>query len=146
MPKRRGNNPKRNIALAGRIDRETLRRLQAEARYTGSAHHKRRPADYGFNPPVSPRPDKSLCDANRAVPLAEAEALFREGVARGMVSVYSAGGLPKYVWAVDSGGRAYEAKIGGADNREYHGYELGGNETPMKRQVLKAWRARCPAG
>lgn len=62
MPKRMGSNPKRRITPRHEIDLEVLARLEDEARYTGSAHHKRRGADYGFSPPASPRPHKSLCD------------------------------------------------------------------------------------
>ena len=80
MPKRQGANPKRRIVPAGALDPAVLARIEGEARYTGSAHHKRRPADYGFHPPANPRPHKSLCDGGRSVRLEEAKALFREGV------------------------------------------------------------------
>ena len=62
MPRRQGNNPKRRIVPAGALSPAVLARIEEEARYTGSAHHKRKPADYGFRPPVNPRPHKSLCD------------------------------------------------------------------------------------
>ena len=145
MRKRQGNNPKRRILPRNETSPDMLDRIIGGARYVGSAHHKRRPGDYGFHPPANPRPDKSLCDNSRAVRKNEAVALFREGVIRGMVSSHFLGDLPKYVWAVDSVGRAYEAKIGGADNREYHGYELEENEAHMRRLVLKEWQARCSA-
>lgn len=84
------------------------------ARYIGSAHHKSKPADYCFNPPANPRPGKSLCDGLRVIRKIEATRLFRSGIRSEMVSSYVDGnnGLPKYVWAVDKDGEAYEAKMG----------------------------------
>ncbi|MCY4238992.1 MAG: hypothetical protein OXC93_11680 [Rhodospirillaceae bacterium] len=122
-----------------------MHRLLDEACYTGSALHKRVAADYGFHPPANPRPNKSLCDGSgRIVRLAEARALFREGVERGMISSIGHDGLPKYVWAVDSEGRVYEAKIEqGSSN--YHGYELGEDDDGMRRLVVEEWRLRCQA-
>ena len=73
MPTRQGNNPKRRIAPHAEIDGTYLERLKARTSYTGSPHHKRVPVDYGFHPPASPRPNKSLCDANRCVQLDEDE-------------------------------------------------------------------------
>ena len=144
MSKRQGNDPKRRIARKGTIAPGILERLAGEMRYVGSAHHKRQPADYGFHPPVNPRPHKSLCDGGRSVKLGEARLLFREGVRRGMVSAVRADGLPKYVWAVDHKGCAYEAKRG-QGGRDYHGYVLGGDDEAMRRWVIEQWRARCPA-
>ncbi len=115
----------------------------AEARYTGSALHKRTAADYGFHPPANPRPNKSLCDGTgRAVRLGEARALFREALDRGMISGIGEDGFPKYVWAVDPEGRAYESKREqGSPN--YHGYELGEDDEGMRRLVIEEWRLRC---
>ncbi len=126
----------------GRVDPAFLRRLVRQAQYTGNAHHKRSAADYGFNPPANPRPSKSLCDGNRTVKKNEAKALFHEGIRRGMVSVHHEDDLPKYVWAVDDGCRAYEAKIEHG-SRNYHGYELG-DDDDMKKLVIKEWKRRCP--
>jgi len=111
------------------------------AKYVGSANHKRRPADYGFHPPASPRPHKSLCDDLRLIPAAEARRLFVDGVRRGMVSEYCTGnGLPKYVWSVDAEGEVYEAKW---DRGGYHGYRLDKDgERHQCEYVLKAWRQR----
>ena len=142
MPRREGNNPKRRIAPRGEIDIADLERFARRARYLGSAHLKRSPADWGFNPPTNPRPHKSLCDGSGAVRRREASALLREGFLRGMVGGLGAGGLPKYVWSVDSRGRVYEAKIG-RDGRGYHGYELGRDDEAMRRRVMEEWRARC---
>ena len=143
MPKRRGNNPKRGIAPRHEIDPDVLDRLASEARYTGSAHHKRAPGDYGFSPPANPRPNKSLCDGSRCVKADEATALFREGVRRGMIGSFREDGLPKYVWAVDSEGHAYEAKLE-RGSRRYHGYELGADDDAMRQLVVGEWTLRCP--
>ncbi len=53
-------------------------------------------------------------------------------------------GFPKYVWAVDAEGRAYEAKLGSVP--EYHGYALGEDDDAMRRLVVREWRLRCPKG
>ena len=142
MPKRQSNRIQRRIVSKDAIDPEILGRYANQARYTGSPHHKRHPADYGFHPPVSPRLTKSLCDGSRRMPLAEAQALFREGIQRGMISACIEGELPKYVWAMDEQGHVYEAKRGG-DGSEYHGYELGDDDGDMKRLVVKEWNSRC---
>ena len=141
MPKRQSNNPKRRIIPMSRIDPAFLRRLVRQARYTGSAHHKRSAADYGFHPPANPRPSKSLCDGGRIVKPKEAKALFREGMRRGMVSVHREDDLPKHVWAVDGGGRAYEAILAKGSS-DYHGYELG-DDGDMKKLVVREWKRRC---
>ena len=142
MPKRQGNNPKRRIAPRHETDPNVLHRLLDEACYTGSAHHKRAPADYGFHPPMNTRPNKSLCDGGRNVRLDEARTLFCEGIRRGMISNVYGGGLPKYVWAIDSEKRAYEAKLErGSGN--YHGYELGDDDDVMRQLVIEEWQVRC---
>ena len=148
MPKRQSNNPKRRIMPLNRVSQAFLHHLVKQAQYAGSAHHKRRAADYGFNPPANPRPSKSLCDGNRTVKKNEAEALFHEGIRRGMVSIHHEDDLPKHVWAVDDGGRAYEANIEKGSRKNYHGnyhgYELGDDDGDMKKLVIKEWKRRCP--
>ena len=142
MRKRQGNNPKRRIIPPSEVISNALERYASGARYTGSSHHKRNAADYGFHPPANPRPDKSLCDGKGVVTHAEARFLFREGIRRGMISGRLARGFPKHVWAVGSDRRVYEA-IHGRDG-DYHGYELG-DDDPMRGTVLKEWSSRCPA-
>ena len=143
MPVRQGNNPKRRLISRDDLDPEDLGRLAGKARYVGSAHHKSKPADYGFTPPASPRPTKSLCDGKRTVRKGEAETLFRQGVSRGMVSRYEKNGFPKYVWAVDRVGEVYEAKVGG-DGRSYHGYALRADgERDLCRLLIAEWEARA---
>lgn len=141
MPKRQGNNPKRRIVLRGTLDSKDLHHLASEVFYLGSPHHKRNPADYGFQPPVSPRPHKPLCDVKRVVKQEEAETFFRESINRGLVSTHSESRFPKYVWAVDGNGEAYEAKLG-HDGHSYHGYRLGDDDQAMQQWVIEEWKIR----
>ena len=132
--KRQGNNPKRRIAVG--VNPDVLESLSG-ARYVGSALHKRYAGDYGFVPPVNPRPHKSLCDGiNRR----EAIDLFQSGISRGMVSGYLIDGLPKYVWAVGQDGEAYEAKLSDGTT-EYHGYRLERDDS-MRQFVIEEWNSR----
>lgn len=150
MKKRLGNNPKRRIVEVDRIELDFLNWLIDNAKYTGSAHHKRSPADYGFIPATAPRPDKSLCDGKVVVLLNEAIGLFRSGIARCMISEPEEKNgcendycFPKYVWAVSEDGRVFEAILSKGTN-EYHGYELTENDDAMRRQVIYRWRnANC---
>ena len=144
VPRRQGNNPKRRICPIETTDKQVLERLRLEVPYAGSGHHKRYAEDYGFQPPVSPRPNKSLCDYSSRVPRPAARGLFIAGLERAMVSEHCIGGLPKYVWAVSPENLVYEAKLGGTSNDEYHGYELYGHEELMRQYVLHEWRTRCP--
>lgn len=138
--KRQSNNPKRRVAPQGFLDVEARERLIAGSKYVGSALHKRTPGDYGFRPPVNPRPSKSLCDDLRTIQFEEAKGLLEQGIRRGMISQTFQDDLPKYVWAVDGDGEAYEAKIG---NGGYHGYRLSEEqEGGMREIVLREWRAR----
>ncbi len=138
---RQGNNPKRRIVSAGDLDLATRQALAGRLAYIGSSHHKRRPADYGFQPTINPRPWKSVCDGLRIIPRHAAAELFRLGIMKGMFSKLSDDGAPKYVWAVDAEGEAYEAKIG---NSGYHGYRLE-EEDNFRELVMKEWKRRCPA-
>ena len=144
MPRRQGNNPKRRIATEAQASAEYLAWLSGQVRYTGNPHHKRIPANYGFDRPTSPRPNKSLCDGNRCVLEDEAQALFDEAISRGMISSYRLDEFPKYVWAVDAEERVYEAKLERGAN-SYHGYELGEEEDAMRQLVIHEWKLRCPA-
>lgn len=113
MTKRQSNNPKRRIVAAHALSDGDRLALIGRSVYVGSALHKRTPADYGFHPPMNPRPSKSLCDDLRAIPHAEASRLLQEGLRKGLVSpIASADDLPKYVWCVDADGEVYEAKLG----------------------------------
>jgi len=140
MP-RQGNRPNRRIANAGLLDDGGRRALAERLIYVGSVHHKRSPGDYGFHPPVNPRPSKSLCDGYKVILRAEAQQLLRAGVLMGMFSAFEGEDFPKFVWCVDNDEHVYEAKI---DRNGYHGYQLG-DDDDMRSVVLKEWRTRCLA-
>ncbi|GEO80577.1 hypothetical protein ROR02_07080 [Pararhodospirillum oryzae] len=60
----------------------------------------------------------------------------------GMVSRFDAGGVPKYIWAVDEAGDVYEAKTSPERERSYHGYRLGDDERDMRELILNEWKRR----
>jgi hypothetical protein len=135
---RRSGDPKRRFAVPDRLDRAGREALARQLVYVGSPHHKKHPGDYCFDPPVSPRPFKSICDGKRVILKAEAQRLLREGVLNGMFNDFSEGGAPKYVWSVDVEGEAYESKI---DRQGYHGYRLEEDDN-FRERVLREWRVR----
>ena len=137
--KRQGNDPKRRVSPLGTLSCDVRANL-ANARYVGNALHKSKPGDYCFTPPANPRHNKSLCDDLRPIRKREAIRLFRSGIRLDMVSTFVQNGLPKYVWAVDHDGQAYEAKLGD-DGSAYHGYRLYKND-PMQAYVLATWQGR----
>ena len=141
MAKRQGNRPDRRILPAGAVQAAFLQKLALRVQYEGSSHHKLRPGDYGLSPPSNPRPSKSLCDDVRPILLAEAIELLRAGIAKGMISKPDIDGMPKYIWAVDGHGEAYEAKRGGAKPIDYHGYRLS-DADPQRKVVLGEWKSR----
>ncbi|MFD2182227.1 hypothetical protein [Rhodoplanes azumiensis] len=140
---RPGNNPKRRIAPAELLGKEARADLAERAKYVGSGHHKRYPADYGLER-TNPRPTKSLCDLVKTVKLAEAGALMRKGLMCGMISDVRLGEFPKYVWSVDEDGEVYEAKTDPMTPGVYHGYRLE-EEDDMRRLVESVWKKRWPA-
>ncbi|WP_313589310.1 hypothetical protein [Aquidulcibacter sp.] len=142
MGKRQSNRPDRRFIDDAETSEEIRRELFARVRYAGSANHKLHPGDYGFHPPQNPRPSKSTCDAVRTVLLAEASRLIESGIMRGMVSRFDAGGVPKYVWAVDENDDVYEIKSKPEQENVYHGYRLGDDDIDMRRNVLKEWKRR----
>ena len=139
--KYKGNNPRRRIAKLGFFEQRELDALATAARYRGSAHHKTKPADYGFTPSTAPRPTKSICDGQRIVLKGEAQDLLRQGIRLGLVSTHLEGDWPKYVWAVDDSGEVYEAKLG-HDQRRYHGYRLEEDDAAMREWVTVEWQKR----
>jgi hypothetical protein len=114
--------PKVALLESDGLSREQRDQLARSVRYQGSPFHKRYPADYGF-PEVKPRPDKTLCDADRALSLPEAQALLAEGVRRGMISVQFRNGWPQNIWAVKEG-IVYESQLQNQVLGEYHGYPM----------------------
>ncbi len=143
MRARQSNNPKRRIAPRGQLGSAELEALAARLIYVGSALHKTKPGDYGFQPPANPRPWKSVCDGLRVVLLVEARGLFRRGILLGMFSGLQHDEVPKYVWSVDDAGEAYEAKIS-PNTYNYKGYRLE-EEDSMRAMVLKEWNTRREA-
>lgn len=116
-------------------------KLSKDAVYVGSGHHKRFPGDYGFSPPVSPRPSKSLCDGLRTILKPEAEALLKSGAEKGMVSSHMFEKFPKYIWSMDDAGEVYEAKTDPNTLGRYHGYRL--EEEDAMRELIRAnWKKR----
>lgn len=140
--KRAGNRPDRRIVPSGHLAQELLAALVLRVRYVGSGHHKLRAGDYGFLPPVSPRPSKSVCDDLGPILIQDALTLFRRGIKQGMVSRFGETDNPKYVWAVDATGQAYEAKESKSTSNTYHGYRLGEDDY-MRKLVLQEWGQRC---
>jgi hypothetical protein len=117
-----------------------LVQLAARAVYVGSGHHKRYPADYGFDR-VNPVPTKSICDLVAPVLLPQAKGWLRDGIMKGMISVPVAGDYPKYIWCVADDGRVFEAKTDPHTPGRYHGYPLEG-EDDMKDYVSQIWATR----
>lgn len=138
---RPGNNPKRRIAHASGVSDQAKQHLEKAARYVGSGHHKRNPADYGL-PRTNPRPTKSLCDLERVIPLEEAKSLVVAGIRCGLVSEIRKDGFPKYIWSVSERGEVFEAKTDANGTGEYHGYPLE-DEDAMHVYVKSVWEERC---
>ena len=136
-----GNNPKRRIATIGFFTARELGELASTVRYQGSPHHKLHPADYDFEPPVAPRPSKSVCDDKRVIQRDEAQRLLLAGIRLGMVSSHFVEDRPKYVWAVDDFGEVYEAKLG-HDQLRYHGYRLAEDDEAMREWAIAEWSKR----
>ena len=134
------NRPNRRIVPAGALRDVISLAMLTRARYVGSPQHKRYRADYESQPPVSPRPDKSLCDDLRSVPSREAIRLFQAGIRLRMVSKPLDNGLPKFVWSVDDDGEVYEAILG-SDGPNYHGYRLK-HDAANRAAVIAEWNKR----
>lgn len=141
MEIRPGNNPKRRIAAPDCLNSEQKARLKAAARYVGSGHHKRNPADYGLER-TNPRPTKSLCDLDRVINLREAEQLLNEGIELGLFSKPGFDGFPKFIWSVTDSNDVFEAKTDSHGSGRYHGYPLE-DEDDMRDHVVAIWKQRC---
>ncbi len=141
--KRAGNRKNRRIAPEGYLKPDGIEALVSRVRYVGSAQHKLHPGDYGFVPPVNPRPTKSPCDLARSLLLDEARILFRRGIECGMHTQFENGSVPKYIWAVDENENVYEAKTKSGQETDYHGYRIGDDERDIRKYILMEWRRRC---
>jgi hypothetical protein len=143
MKKRQSNRPDRRLAPADQLDCNSLENLFTTVQYVGSAYHKLRASDYQFHPPSNPRPTKSLCDDRGPIPRDVAILLFQKGIKCGMVSVFTADVVPKYVWAVDDQGEVFEAKCKPGQDTKYHGYRLGDDDRDMRDLIKREWKIRC---
>lgn len=140
MKKRRGFNTKRK--LAAKVDVAAQLPDWQACSYGGNPEHKRRRNDYDLTPVASPRPGKTLCDADREVPKHVAESLLRAGFERLMVSERLEGNWPQNVWAIDENGDAFEAQLENRERGIYHGYPMP-IEDPFRAIVLEEWHRRA---
>ena len=141
MIKRKSFNPKRHLAEPGQASRLDLEGLASRATYTGNPEHKRDPGDFGLVPPAAPRRAKTLCDGAGVDRRAEAEALLREGLRKGMVSRQLRGDWPQNVWAIGPGDIAFEGQLENEAAGEYHGYPMP-DADDFRLVILRAWRER----
>jgi hypothetical protein len=132
---RTSNNFKRRIATG--FSQTALDELARGVRYGGNPEHKRNPGDFGLTPPAAPRRDKSLCDEVGVFRRADALALLRDGIRRGLISDWSGDGFPKNVWSVTLEGIPLEAQLENSGNGTYHGYPLIDDD--FGREVLIRW-------
>lgn len=142
MRRRKGFNPKRQIADLEKVNASWLTYMAGHANYGGNSEHKKNPADYRLTPPAAPRPGKTLCDALRPVLKAEAEQLLGSGISMGMVSPCRQRQWPKNVWAVAESGEVYEAQLENKSKGTYHGYPVPADDE-FRDIILKEWRRRC---
>lgn len=132
-------NPKRRFAKC-LPSNKVLAALAENVRYGGNPAHKRNPGDFGLTPSASPRDDKSLCDTANIFKRAEALALLKQGVLRGMISAWDgANGFPKNVWSMTDDGLPLEAQLENAVNGTYHGYPLEANDD-FRESVIARWK------
>jgi hypothetical protein len=138
MVRPRSFNPKRRLAPPPPSDTEwaRLRRLADSVSYSGNPEHKRSPGDFGLEPPVAPRPSKTLCNLANVSERATALHHLREGLRRGMVSEREVDGWPQNVWAVTDDGVALEAQRDRAGS--YHGYPMPSTD-PFRAEILRRW-------
>jgi len=134
-------NPKRQILPADQWSASKGQELTVEARYGGNPEHKTRPGDYGLTPPCSPRPGKTLCDAECDFPKSEALMLLQQGIERGLVSVQMRDRWPQNIWAVSASGEVFEAQLENQSTGVYHGYPMP-EDDDFRLNVVEKWHAR----
>jgi hypothetical protein len=138
MKRRSGFNPKRKISPAGPLEESAD--LAKRASYSGNPEHKRFPGDYGLTPPASPRPGKTLCDAEGPFLKHLAQELLRSGLEKGMVSEQRRGEWPQNIWSVASEA-PFEAQLENEATGSYHGYPMP-QEDDFRDVVLEEWARR----
>jgi len=137
MKKRTTFNPKRSICKND--DGLDLVALSEAVRYSGNPEHKRNPGDFRLTPPSQPRADKTLCDAVKIFTKAEATALLREGVRKGLISERMVNHLPQNIWSVTKDGYPIEAQLENPEQGTYHGYPMPESD-PFRAEVLARWK------
>jgi hypothetical protein len=120
MKRRKGYNPKREIAPVNFWTEDERARRAQEVQYGGNPEYKVNPKEYCLSF-VKPRPGKTLCDADGPFPKAKAETLLKEGISKGMVRKQPSDGWPQNVWAVSDDGEAFEAQLENSISGTYHG-------------------------
>lgn len=124
MKQRASRNPKRRIAPVVHWSEDQRLEHAKRVRYGGNPQHKTRPGNYDLNPPTSPRPGKTLCDADRPLLKGEAIRLLRAGIRKGMISEREKEGWPQNIWSVSEKGEVFEAQLENETQGVYHGYPL----------------------
>ena len=112
--------------------------LARRVRYRGSPLHKRDPGDFDLAPPAQPRDDKTLCDGVHIHARHVAQALLREGVERGLISVQTRGQYPQNIWAVTKDGYPLEAQLDNQQQGTYHGYPMPTTD-PLRDEIILRW-------
>ena len=108
--------------------------------YRGNPAHTRNPGDFGLQPPLGPRPWKTLCDEAGIFSKKIAQELLERGVRRGLVSEQSKDGFPQNIWAVSEEGVPLEAQFENWGGGSYHGYPMPEND-PFRERVIEKWEA-----
>jgi hypothetical protein len=132
-------NPKRRLRVCDASERARLAELAQKVRYGGNPEHKKNPGDFGLTPPSDPRPGKSLCDGIRIYTRADALALLRKGLSRGLVSDRAVGDWPKNIWSITPEGFPLEAQLENPDIGSYHGYPMPDSD-PLAGEILGRWK------
>ena len=120
--------------------------LLAEAHHECTPPHKEHPGDWGLpSPPSGKNPEKTLCEPAGVTDANQAQDLFQQAIASGLVSEQTdSGGLPKRLWLVLPSGQAFEAKSGGCSQGAYHGFPVL-RDHPAYPEILEAWTSLvCP--
>ena len=140
MKFRRTFNSKRRLKPKplNTADSQRLKGLAAKVRYTGNSDHKRNPGDFGLEPPLGPRPGKTLCDDSDIFRIGTARRLLKEGARRGLISQQERNGWPQNIWAVTQQGIPFEAHLENSETGGYHGYPMPGND-PFCKAILERW-------
>lgn len=141
MKRRSGFSPRRRIAPVAILSVNERRALSAKAVYTGNPQHKRAPGDYGLTPPTQPRPGKTLCDGARQISKAEATALLKRGLLKGMFSQCELGHWPQNIWSVSDEGEIFEAQLENREMGAYHGYPVP-EDDDFRRMIQQEWARR----